>query len=75
MVEEFLNKVEEWNKPTWQQVDSDYLQKLEENVEYYKTFVKMVESEVDFFNKESDDSLEVIDNVKEYLEQLREVLH
>ena len=74
MVEEFLNKIDEWNKPNWEQVDSDYLQMLEENTEYYKTFVKMLESEVDFFDESKDDALEVIANIKEYLNELNGVI-
>ena len=75
MVEEFLDKIEDWNKPAWQKVDNDYLQKIEENLEYYQTFEKMIESEVCFFDEHEDNSLEVIDNIKEYLNELKEVLH
>ena len=74
MVEEFLNKIDEWNKPNWEQIDSDYLQMLEENTEYYKTFVKMLESELDFFDESKDDALEVIANIKEYLNELNGVI-
>ena len=75
MVEEFMDKIEEWNKPSKIEVDEYYLNNLEENERYYETFARVVESEVDFFDEKSDDPLEVIDNIKEYLQELREVLH
>lgn len=66
---------ENFNQPEWIQVDMTYMQKLEENLEYYKTFIKMLESEVDFFDEKEDDATEVIYNIKQYLKELKEVLH
>ena len=70
-----MDKIEEWNKSDKIEVDEFYLNNLEENTRYFETFVKVIESEVDFFDEKSDDPLEVIDNIKEYLNELREVLH
>lgn len=66
---------ENFNQPEWIQVDMTYMQKLEENLEYYKTFIKMLKSETDFFDEKQDDAVEVINNIKEYLNELKEVLH
>ena len=59
---------EEWNRPEWIQVDMSYMEKVEEQLEYYKGFVRVVEEEIE---NPSDDTIE---NIKEHLEELKEVL-
>lgn len=66
---------ENFNQPEWIQVDMTYMQKLEENLEHYKTFVKMIESEVNFFEGNSNEAIDAINNIQEYLGELEEVLH
>jgi septal ring factor EnvC (AmiA/AmiB activator) len=63
---------EDFNQPEWIQVDMTYMQNLEENLEYYKTFVKMIEEEIDEFEG---DTQELADNIEEYLKELKGVLH
>lgn len=62
---------EDFNQPEWIQVDMTYMQNLEENLEYYKTFVKMVEEEIDEFEGNTQ---ELADNIEEYLKELKGVL-
>jgi archaellum component FlaC len=59
---------EEWNRPEWIQVDMSYMEKVEEQLEYYKGFARVVEEEIE---NPSDDTIE---NIKEHLEELKEVL-
>lgn len=59
---------EEWNQPEWIQVDMSYMEKVEEQLEYYKGFARVVEEEIE---NPSDDTIE---NIKEHLEELKEVL-
>jgi len=66
---------EDFNQPEYIQVDMTYMQNLEENLEYYKTFIKMLESEVYYFDQKEDDGAEVIKNIIQYLNELKEVLH
>ncbi len=69
------NYAEDFRMPEFVNVDITCYRNLQENEEYYKAFTSMVESEVDFFDEKNDDAIEVIDNIKEYLNQLRKVLH
>lgn len=75
MVEEFMDKIEEWNRSDRIEVDEYFLNSLEENIRYYETFVKMIESEVDFFDGNENEAVESIKNIKSYLKDLKEVLH
>lgn len=59
---------EEWNRPEWIQVDMSYMEKVEEQLEYYKGFVRVVEEEIE---NPSDDTIK---NIKEHLKELKEVL-
>lgn len=59
---------EEWNQPEWIQVDMSYMEKVEEQLEYYKGFTRVIEEEIE---NPSDDTIE---NIKEHLEELKEVL-
>lgn len=59
---------EEWNRPEWIQVDMSYMEKVEEQLEYYKGFARVVEEEIE---NPSDDTIK---NIKEHLEELKEVL-
>ena len=59
---------EEWNRPEWIQVDMSYMEKVEEQLEYYKGFARVVEEEIE---NPGDDTIE---NIKEHLEELKEVL-
>ena len=59
---------EEWNRPEWIQVDMSYMEKVEEQLEYYKGFARVVEEEIE---NPSDDTIE---NIKEHLEELKGVL-
>lgn len=66
---------ESFYQPEWIQVDLTYMQNLEENLEYYKTFVRMIEEEVAILEERPEDSQEVIKSIKQYIEELEEVLH
>lgn len=59
---------EEWNQPEWIQVDMSYMEKVEEQLEYYKGFARVVEEEIENPNDDT------IKNIKEHLEELKEVL-
>lgn len=59
---------EEWNRPEWIQVDMSYMEKVEEQLEYYKGFARVVEEEIE---NPSDDTIK---NIKEHLKELKEVL-
>lgn len=59
---------EEWNQPEWIQVDMSYMEKVEEQLEYYKGFTRVIEEEIE---NPSDDTIE---NIREHLEELKEVL-
>lgn len=59
---------EEWNQPEWIQVDMSYMEKVEEQLEYYKGFVRVIEEEI---GNPSDDTIE---NIREHLDELKEVL-
>lgn len=59
---------EEWNQPEWIQVDMSYMEKVEEQLEYYKGFVRIIEEEIE---NPSDDTIE---NIREHLDELKEVL-
>lgn len=62
---------EEFNQPEWIQVDMSYIQKLEENVEYYKTAISEIKEEV---NLEGENE-EKIENIKTAIKELEGVLN
>ena len=74
MEESMFDKVAEWNKPDYEKIESNELRRIENNLEYYEKFIKILESEVKFFDINNDDPLETISNIKEYLADLKEVI-
>ena len=42
---------DEWNKPEWVQVEEKEYQKLQENIEYYKTAIKALKEELGIVEK------------------------
>lgn len=70
MEERFVDKYDEWNQPEWIQVDMTYMQKLEENLEYYKTTIKAIIEELE----SNDDNKQKLTYIKNYIDCLvREV--
>lgn len=74
MEEYMIDKIEEWNKPDYEEIESNELRKIKDNLEYYENFIKELESEINFFDINEDDPLEAISNIKEYLAELKEVI-
>lgn len=63
--------LEEWNKPDWSQVDSEYLSKLEENNDNYKTAIEQI---IDLVNgKENSD--QKIQDIDEVINQLQDQIY
>ena len=61
-------KIEEFNQPEWIQVDMSYHQKLEENLEYYKTAIKMIEEQL----SEGKSHCEIVSEIANIIEELKE---
>lgn len=42
----YIDKYEEWNRPDYEEVNSEYFHRLEENVLYYKTAINLIKEEL-----------------------------
>ncbi len=62
---------EEFYSPEWINVDMTEYYNMQENLEYYKTFVKKIVEEI---GSEEQDSKK-IEFIKDYIGELKEVLH
>ena len=71
MEERFIDKYDEWNQPEWTQVDMTYLQNLEENLEYYKTTIEMILTDIE----SEDEDCKKIECIKERINELKRELN
>lgn len=71
MEERFIDKYDEWNQPEWTQVDMTYLQNLEENLEYYKTTIEMILTDIE----SEDEDCKKIECIKEHIDELKRELN
>lgn len=59
---------DEWNKPDWVNVSSEYLNRIEEYMELYKTTIKLIKEELD--DKEFG-----LENIKKIIGELEDELY
>ncbi len=62
---------EEWTKPDWTTVDSEHLQKLEENNESYESAIDQIIDEV----KSDEDLNQRMKNIQEIIDDLQEEIY
>ena len=63
---------EDFNKPEWIQVDMNYMQKVEENIEYYKTAINLIKDELyglEGLTKNYEETVKSIENIIKELEK------
>lgn len=64
--------IEDANQPEWIEVDMGYHQKLEENLEYYKTAIRLIKDELyglEGLTKNYDETVGEIENIIKELEE------
>lgn len=64
--------IEEMNQPEWIQVDMNYMQKVEENIEYYKTAINLIKDELyglEGLTKNYEETVKSIENIIKELEK------
>lgn len=64
--------IEDANQPEWIEVDMSYHQKLEENLEYYKTAIRLIKDELyglEGLTKNYEETVEEIENIIKELEE------
>lgn len=64
--------IEDANRPEWIEVDMGYHQKLEENLEYYKTAIRLIKDELyglEGLTKNYEETVEEIENIIKELEE------
>lgn len=66
-MEEKIN--EEARIPEWIQVDMTHYQNMEENLEYYKTTIKLIEEKIEC------EETQVLREINELIEELKKHLH
>lgn len=60
---------EEARIPEWIQVDMTHYQNMEENLEYYKTAIKLIEEKIEC------EETQVLREINELIEELKKHLH
>lgn len=63
---------EDFNQPEWIQVDMTYMQKVEENIEYYKTAINLIKDELyglEGLTKKYEETVGAIENIIKELEK------
>lgn len=64
--------IEDANQPEWIKVDMSYHQKLEENLEYYKTAIRLIKDELyglEGLTKNYEETVGEIENIIKELEE------
>lgn len=64
--------IEDANQSEWIEVDMGYHQKLEENLEYYKTAIRLIKDELyglEGLTKNYEETVEEIENIVKELEE------
>lgn len=64
--------IEDVNQPEWIEVDMGYHQKLEENLEYYKTAIRLIKDELyglEGLTKNYEETVGEIENIVKELEE------
>lgn len=74
-MERYIDKFSEWNQPETTNVSIDYLQSLEENVEYYKTSIDMIKDELYGVEGLTKDFEETFNSIKEIINDLEKELN
>lgn len=64
--------IEEMNQPEWIQVNMNYMHKVEENIEYYKTAINLIKDELyglEGLTKNYEETIKSIENIIKELEK------
>ena len=64
--------IEDTNQPEWIEVDMGYHQKMEENLEYYKTAIRLIKDELyglEGLTKNYEETVGEIENIIKELEE------